>query len=184
MDYSSSLNDADNPAGASPWGSSPAPSPHHRRSLSQSHDAPSSPSMPGDHNRSESSEHVGLGGSSERQEDSSHSTNAYDQRADTADSGRRDGVNRQHDAKSVVSSYPPSYHTHAHDENQPPYEYAQGELTPEPSRPATRQGPQYKLVAKITGLERTGRKDPILRFDVHVSSLNLLAFHFTYFEAR
>jgi hypothetical protein len=30
------------------------------------------------------------------------------------------------------------------------------------------QGQQYKLQAKITGLERTGRKDPILRFDVHV----------------
>lgn len=30
------------------------------------------------------------------------------------------------------------------------------------------KGPQYKLQAKITGLERTGRKDPILRFDVHV----------------
>ena len=29
--------------------------------------------------------------------------------------------------------------------------------------------PQYKLTAKITGLERTGRKDPILRFDVHAS---------------
>ena len=28
--------------------------------------------------------------------------------------------------------------------------------------------PQYKLHAKITGLERTGRKDLILRFDVHV----------------
>lgn len=32
---------------------------------------------------------------------------------------------------------------------------------------------QYKLLAKITGLERTGRKDPILRFDVHVSNLLL-----------
>lgn len=31
--------------------------------------------------------------------------------------------------------------------------------------------PQYKLQAKITGLERTGRKDPILRFDVHVSHI-------------
>lgn len=28
--------------------------------------------------------------------------------------------------------------------------------------------PQYKLQAKITGLERTGKKDPILRFDVQV----------------
>ena len=27
---------------------------------------------------------------------------------------------------------------------------------------------QYKLQAKVTGLERTGRKDPILRFDVYV----------------
>ena len=31
--------------------------------------------------------------------------------------------------------------------------------------------PQHKLQAKITGLERTGRKDPILRFDVHVRGL-------------
>lgn len=30
--------------------------------------------------------------------------------------------------------------------------------------------PQYKLQAKITGLERAARKDPILRFDVHVST--------------
>lgn len=28
--------------------------------------------------------------------------------------------------------------------------------------------PQYKLQSKITGLERTGRKDPVLRFDVYV----------------
>lgn len=34
--------------------------------------------------------------------------------------------------------------------------------------------PQYKLQAKITGLERTGRKDPILRFDVHVSMYGML----------
>ena len=32
-----------------------------------------------------------------------------------------------------------------------------------------RSVPQYKLQAKISGLERTGRKDPILRFDVVVS---------------
>jgi hypothetical protein len=28
--------------------------------------------------------------------------------------------------------------------------------------------PSYKLQAKVTALERTGRKDPVLRFDVHV----------------
>jgi len=34
-----------------------------------------------------------------------------------------------------------------------------------PQRPQV----QYKLQAKVNGLERSGRKDPILRFDVHVS---------------
>lgn len=31
-----------------------------------------------------------------------------------------------------------------------------------------REKPQYKLTAKVTGLERNGRKDPVLRFDVYV----------------
>src|SRR4051812_14947630 len=34
MDYSASIHDADNPAGTSPWGSSPVPSPHHARTSS------------------------------------------------------------------------------------------------------------------------------------------------------
>lgn len=38
---------------------------------------------------------------------------------------------------------------------------------------------QYKLQAKITGLERVGRKDPILRFDVHT---NLPKFRTTQFR--
>ncbi|KAK6533695.1 Vacuolar protein sorting-associated protein 17 [Orbilia ellipsospora] len=38
---------------------------------------------------------------------------------------------------------------------------------------------QYKLRAKVTGLERTGRKDPILRFDVHT---NLPKFRTTQFR--
>ena len=33
--------------------------------------------------------------------------------------------------------------------------------------PPQRPAPQYKLHAKITALERNGKKDPILRFDVH-----------------
>ena len=45
MDYSSSIHDADNPAGASPWGSSPVPSPQHARTSSfpTSGDVPPSP---------------------------------------------------------------------------------------------------------------------------------------------
>lgn len=33
---------------------------------------------------------------------------------------------------------------------------------------------QFKLSAKVTGLERTGRKDPIIRFDVAVCQVNIL----------
>ncbi|KAI0447108.1 hypothetical protein F4803DRAFT_397348 [Xylaria telfairii] len=42
----------------------------------------------------------------------------------------------------------------------------QGQQPQQTRRPP---GPQYKLQAKITGLERTGKKDPILRFDVHTN---------------
>ena len=34
--------------------------------------------------------------------------------------------------------------------------------------------PQYKLQAKITALERSGRKDPVLRFDVYVRGCPML----------
>lgn len=38
-----------------------------------------------------------------------------------------------------------------------------------PAQQQQRQhAPQYKLQAKITGLERSGKKDPILKFDVYV----------------
>lgn len=37
-----------------------------------------------------------------------------------------------------------------------------------------RPQPLYKLSAKVTGLERNGRKDPILRFDVYVRYMTTL----------
>ena len=46
-------------------------------------------------------------------------------------------------------------------------EQGQGQATPE-AQPAKPTAPPPRLQAKITGLERTGKKDPILRFDVHV----------------
>ncbi|KAJ5665049.1 uncharacterized protein N7477_007497 [Penicillium maclennaniae] len=50
-------------------------------------------------------------------------------------------------------------------ESQSPARYQTGLRQPN-SRPAA---PVYKIQAKITGLERTGKKDPILRFDVHTN---------------
>lgn len=58
------------------------------------------------------------------------------------------------------------------------------EQTGEPSDSAPVAAPakpvkKYKLVLKVTGLERQGKKDPIFRFDAYVSSfgLNCLFFH-------
>ena len=39
----------------------------------------------------------------------------------------------------------------------------------QPGRGGQRAPPQYKLQAKITGLERTGKKDPSIRFDIHTN---------------
>ncbi|MCJ1286830.1 Vacuolar protein sorting-associated protein 17 [Xylographa opegraphella] len=63
---------------------------------------------------------------------------------------------------------------HSYQQQQRPSRYQSG------NRPTQRQNvPQPKLQAKITGLERTGRKDPILRFDVHT---NLPRFRTTQFR--
>lgn len=61
-------------------------------------------------------------------------------------------------------------------QQQPPQARGPGEENRRPQSaryhgvpPQQRQHmPQYKLQAKITGMERSGKKDPILRFDVHV----------------
>jgi len=52
-------------------------------------------------------------------------------------------------------------------QHQQPHTAQQQKQQPQttPQRPKV----QYKLQAKVNGLERSGRKDPILRFDVHVS---------------
>ena len=75
-----------------------------------------------------------------------------------------------------------------HDQDRQPqhaqqqYQYAEQQLPPpaggEQRRPEAqryhrppqqqRPPPQYKLQCKITGLERTGKKDPILKFDAYV----------------
>lgn len=57
---------------------------------------------------------------------------------------------------------------------QQPYGQEQQRHDPQRYHARPRQNvPQYKLHAKVTGLERTGRKDPVIRFDVYVRHLNL-----------
>lgn len=66
-----------------------------------------------------------------------------------------------------------------HNQQQQPTQEAQRGSTEEARRPQSaryhgvpasqrQHVPQYRLQAKITGLERSGKKDPILKFDVSV----------------
>lgn len=156
MDYRSTIVDDEHPAGASPWGSSsPAASPRHNESTFSSIGNEPPPSLPYQYTANDSSNgfaHDDPGVNAFRRPDtasSTASTSAYDPSEQSAPSEGQQEQPTEADAKQPQPQPQPS--------------------TPPKSQPQVRsRGPQYKLQAKITGLERTGRKDPILRFDVHV----------------
>ncbi|QSZ32365.1 hypothetical protein DSL72_001939 [Monilinia vaccinii-corymbosi] len=180
MDYSASINDPDNPAGASPWGSSPTGSPQHPRTNTfPSRDivspTPYHPIQPG--SASYSQEDIMGAGAFHRPDSSAGASvsDAESRRPDTAESTQSD-VEVQH-------GFGQQYQRQTSSQQQ----YPVGQHKPEPQRyhhSIARQAhhalaTHYKLQAKITGLERTGRKDPILRFDVHT---NLPKFRTTQFR--
>ncbi|KAI1805269.1 vacuolar protein sorting-associated protein Vps17 [Daldinia bambusicola] len=152
MDYRSTIADDEHPAGASPWGSSPPSSPRRNESTFSSLGNEPSPSLPyqypaGDSSNGFAHEDPGVNAFGRPGTASSTaSTPAYDPPEQPAPS---EGQQEQ-PAGSEAGQHQP--------------------VTPPKSQPQARpRGPQYKLQAKITGLERTGRKDPILRFDVHTN---------------
>ncbi|KAK3068688.1 Vacuolar protein sorting-associated protein 17 [Teratosphaeriaceae sp. CCFEE 6253] len=67
-------------------------------------------------------------------------------------------------------------HSARYHQNAPPHQ--QQQQHPQ-ARQQQQHQPQYKLTAKITGLERAAKKDPILRFDVYT---NLPKFRTTQFR--
>jgi hypothetical protein len=172
MDYSTLPTDPDHPAGSSPWASSPQ---HNRTSFAQTHntEVPPSPLPPAR---------------------SPYST------SHTRDQGSIDSTDRSeqqetHPGAAAINGNPESLeqnlgqqevpHDQDHQNVEPqrsPYQ-SHDQDSPEGARPDPqryhhqKQGvrqtaPHGKLQAKITALERTGRKDPILRFDVHVSAIH------------
>jgi hypothetical protein len=143
MDYSTISTDPDHPAGTSPW-ASPRPE---RTFPTSNNDIPSSP-LPG---QEQSAEGFGRGGVVEPQ---SPDLSAQLQSAQLGD-------------PDYPGEHPP-FSVH-----QSPNLHQQQSLTPAQYQTGARQEPRppaptYRIQAKITGLERTGKKDPILRFDVHV----------------
>ncbi|KAK8127560.1 Vacuolar protein sorting-associated protein 17 [Apiospora sp. TS-2023a] len=167
MDYRSTMADDENPAGNSPWGSSPPASP--RRNQSANYSSLGNEATYGGYESQDPSnglQHDDL------------TTNAF-ARPNTASST---ASTREHNSSQQGdSSQQPESDQHGDDagtaqqagdeqsqsQGQADAPAEQGQQQQQQARKPTY--PQYKLQAKITGLERTGRKDPIMRFDVHTN---------------
>lgn len=163
MDYTTSIHDADHPAGASPWGSSPASSPQaNRTTFSAGEDPPASPPVFG-------SPGNGFGA------DHDDSDFARPRTASTVSEGDTETGVAEDEEGGIPGQQQPGADNdenvspnQAHDPNRFSGDTARASHEQSQVRKSTQS--QYKLQAKITGLERAAKKDPILRFDVHVSS--------------
>lgn len=144
MDYSAISHDPEHPAGTSPWES---PRADRTTFPTGNADVPASP-LPGQEPSTESTER-GPEADSE-----SPDLSAQLQGAQIGDSGHPEEQSpfaaQQSPVEQQRSQLPGRYHAAPRQNPQPP-------------------APVYRIQAKITGLERTGKKDPVLRFDVHVS---------------
>ncbi|KAI9803049.1 MAG: Vacuolar protein sorting-associated protein 17, partial [Phylliscum demangeonii] len=184
MDYSSLAHDPDDPAGSSPWSTSP------RAVRSRSIEEPSVNDRPTSASTEVGNNPKTNGSSAEQRQageaqDDGHTGLGIDTASglrtgrdgsretdDDDGAGRVDEPESTREASGIESQRGPQ----ARPEPQRPL--AQRYHTPARATPRS-SIPQYRLQAKITGLERTGRKDPILRFDVHT---NLPKFRTTQFR--
>lgn len=169
MDYSASIHDADNPSGASPWGNSPTASPKADRSTfgSVATESPASPPA--------FASQISGNGFGAANDDGGFGSSDHDfRRPDTASTVSEADTHTQ--APEPVEGDGPVDYQQFPDENRaPPQAHDANRLSGDTARPSQDQPqprkpskPVDKLQAKITGLERAARKDPILRFDVHV----------------
>ncbi|OTB03357.1 hypothetical protein M426DRAFT_321926 [Hypoxylon sp. CI-4A] len=165
MDYRSSIADDEHPAGASPWGSSPSASPRRTDSafspLGNEHQ-PSSQYQYAAHDPSNgfAQEDPGVNAFGRPSTASSTaSTSGYNA------SEERPVSSQQHAEAEREEQHEPLGRQEGAQEGNQGHDSSSAQQE-QPRRP---RGPQYKLQVKITGLERTGRKDPILRFDVHTN---------------
>ncbi len=165
MDYSASIHDPDHPAEASPWGSSPGHTPEHSRT--------SFPAAINDY--SAGVESNGLANESEDGGFGGGDASEY-QRPDTASTANEEEpVVSGEQNQGFQGHAPVDQEPHHHQEQAP----VPSKTTPEEQQARRPAQPQFKLQAKITGLERSGRKDPIMRFDVHVRTPCVLPSHET-----
>ncbi|KAJ0113912.1 hypothetical protein J7T55_010156 [Diaporthe amygdali] len=178
MDYSASVHDADHPTGASPWGNSPAPSPHaHRTTFGDvAGEPPASPphfdsGVPSNGFAADHEEEEGFGPSDHGfgRPATGSTISDSDTQAPPTDTASGEAAFGQQHANTSPSQ--------PNDPNRLSGDTARASQEQPQIRKPTQ--PLYKLQAKITGLERAARKDPILRFDVHT---NLPKFRTTQFR--
>ncbi|OCK89054.1 vacuolar protein sorting-associated protein vps17 [Cenococcum geophilum 1.58] len=172
MDYSSLPNDPEHPGGPSPWASSPQ---HNRISFAHppTSEIPSSPLPSQSPYGEESAQDHGY--ISEPDSIRPTETSAASHAAENGEQAHRQREPAQSNpsyAAQGQQQHPPPHSQQEHQRHEPQrYHHT--------ARQQRQHQPQYKLQAKITGLERTGRKDPILRFDVYT---NLPKFRTTQFR--
>lgn len=166
MDYSSSIHDPENPTGASPWGNSPQSSPRRTRTDFGANDNGEPPLFQSEvsHNGSTNGQDRGFdSGEAEYRRPTTAST--ADSRTDENEPLGSQQQQYEQPRQQSQQQYP-TQDTPKHAADQAHGQQGQEQQQQQQQRRPPQ--PQYKLQAKITGLERTGRKDPILRFDVHV----------------
>lgn len=156
MDYSTLPHDPENPEGASPWASSPQ---HNRTSFGNppTGDIPPSPLAPQSPYGEDGRQYGYMNEQDANKSQETHGENGEQPQRQSEQGGPQNPPRQQQQQHSQQRQEPQRYH-HG-------------------GRQSRQHQPHYKLQAKVTGLERTGRKDPILRFDVYVRMAGPLSDH-------
>ena len=176
MDYSQLSNDGDHPAGSSPWQSSPHLTNRTGYNFNTGNSQASSPIATSTHNgaHSERSSHEYASEGDTLVQDDGEYTESEGPMENRGSPDLSTRLQSPPLTEQGFDDQPYNHHQHQYQGSQPRQPSYQQQQKPgvqarHQSGNRPRQSvPQYKLQAKITGLERTGRKDPILRFDVHV----------------
>ncbi|KAI0399372.1 hypothetical protein F4802DRAFT_589866 [Xylaria palmicola] len=164
MDYGSSLQDDGHPSGASPWGSPPA-TPQRNATGYSSVSSSQSPYQYGapEPGNGFAQDDPGINSFMRPNTASSTASTTEYNPSDQPDPQHQAGFGSTQEPQPGAQPLPPP-------QGEPSNNGSAGiPETQQQQQPRRPPGPQYKLQAKITGLERTGKKDPILRFDVHTN---------------
>jgi hypothetical protein len=173
MDYSTVSNDIDQPGGTSPWASS---SPRHNRTtFSHATSGSTSPSLPAansslasDETDSTTAANLVPPVSTDAAAATASPRLSKDDRPESPDLSAQ-LQSAQLGDPDYIGDHETNPYSHQQAQSYVPQQQRQVAARYSHSQTSHRPVTAYKLQAKITALERTGRKDPVLRFDVYVS---------------